>query len=474
MRYGTHLKVLAAAVVASVILVGSSYAQDNPVAPVQDSDVIKPQAVCAVGTPVRIDVLTPAVEMLGPTIRSQGGITFLKGKEKFTAAGEVEYNTDTGIGIAHDITFTTCCAVRPDWHLTASEATLLPNHRLYVKNVSLYAGRTRLLVLPLMRLRVGGRSATAAIFPRLGYDARDGVSLSQTLRLTDTTHSRTTMDLRFTTQHSIEGNLDSIYGAGGRLINFPGRYLTYGSMRSRALNVPQQTLLECDPEALRPVNAARLQPFGRITLRQRTYDATNLGLVVFRQPEVGASYIGGQLSLTKHKLDPRIELYPQITASWGRFKEIPGLSDYLGRTMVSMQGSVNAAWLGPYTSIQPLGILTYASYQDSQMFQTYGFGLDVAHITPSSYYSARYISRTSTGSTPFLFDNIDINKEIDVAFQTSRGRNVVGVAMNYDAQHGSLFDWELLLGQRRDCLGTYVRWDNRFKRFSFDLVLINL
>lgn len=475
MRYGITPRAFAVVCAFLAILPAQlACAQDNPVAPVMDSDVIKPQPVCATATPQQVRVLVPAYEMLGPTIRSLGSIAVQKGNERITAS-KFEYNTDTEIGIARDITFTTCNALKPDWHLTAEEATLLPNHKLYARKVSLYAGRTRVLALPSMKLRVGGRSATAAIFPRIGYDSRDGVSLAQTLRLTDTTHSRTTLDLKFTTQHSIEGNLGSVYGAGGRLTTFPGRYLTYGSMRSRALNIPQQVALDCDPEALRPTNAARLQPFGRITLRQRTYDAQNLGLVVFRQPELGATYIGGQLSLTKHKLDPRIELYPQVTASWGRFKEIPGLPNYLWRDMITMQGSVNTVWLGPFTSIQPLGIATYANYQDGDTFQTWGYGLDVAHMTPSgSYYSARYISRTSSGSTPFLFDDIDISKEIDLAIQTSMGRNVVGLALNYDAEHGSLFDWEVLYGQRLDCLGTYVRWDNRFKRFSFDMVLINL
>lgn len=326
-----------------------------------------------------------------------------------------------------------------------------------------------------MKFRVGGRSSTASVFPRPGYDSRDGVTLAQALRITDTTHSRTTMDLRFTTKHSIEGELNSVYGAGGRLTNFPGRFLTYGSMRSRALNVPQPSTIACDPQLLRPTNAARLQPFGRFTLRQRTYDANNLGLVVFRQPEVGASYLGSQLSLTKRKLDPRIEIYPQIVASWGRYKEIPGQSTFLSRSQVAMMASINTVWLGPRTTIQPLGIATYANYSDGQFFRTWGFGLDVAHLANNgAYYSARYISRTSSGSTPFQFDNIDINQEVDLAVQTYVGKHVFGLAMNYNATNGTLFDWEVMYGQRSDCLGSYIRWDNRFQRLSLDVGLINL
>ncbi len=442
--------------------------------PRQDIDVIKPQPVCETNGAIPVTIQAPEWEMLGPTIRARGGLRFLRGNQRFTA-DQAEYNVDTQIGTARNILFTTCACQHSDWHVSASEATLLPGHRLHLRHVALYAGNTRLLMLPSLKLRTGGPAATASVFPRPGYNARDGVTLAQTLRLTDTTRSRTSLNLKFTTLHSLEGELASIYGAGGTLSPFPGRFITYGSMRSRALEVPEPPVGWCNPQLLRPPTPARLQPFGAFTLRQRTYNADNLGLVVFRQPELGTTYIAPQLSLTKHRLDPQLELYPQIIASWGRFKEIPGEPDYVDRSQISMLGSVNAVWLGPDTSVQPIGIATYATYGNGDAFRTWGCGIDVAHIAnDGSYYSARYISRTSSGHTPFLFDDIDIAKEVDVAVQTYLGKKVVGLALNYDADNGSLFDWEVMLGQRSDCLGTYVRWDNRFQRFSFDVVLINM
>ncbi len=305
-----YFRTLAICVVLSSFLGTSAlHAYDNPVAPVQDSNVVKPQPVCTTSAPIPLSVSSPVYEMIGPVLRTRGGVFLQKGNERFRAS-QVEYNTDTEIGVANDVFFTTCTAQRPDWHLTASRIVMLPNNRLQARNIALYVGRTRVLMLPSIRLRVGGRSPTSAVFPRPGYDRRDGVTLAQSLRVTDTTHSRTTLDLKFTTLHSIEAVLSSTYGVAGRLTVFPGRYLTYGSMRSRALNVPQPPVGYCDPQLLRPTGAARLQPFGTITLRQRAYDEKNLGLVVFRQPELGAAYVGGQLSTTRHRLDPRIELYP--------------------------------------------------------------------------------------------------------------------------------------------------------------------
>jgi len=473
-NFGSIRAAAICAVLLVVSLAQALLAYDNPVAPVQDSNVVKPQPSCEVVAPAPLCVSAPFYEMVGPVIRTGGGVTFLKGNEHLSASA-VQYNTESSIGVARDVFFTTCTATNPDWHLTASRVILLPSQKLQARNIALYVGRTRVLVLPSMKFRVSGPSATSAIFPRPGYDRRDGVTLAQTLRVTDTTHSRTTLDLKFTTLHSIESILSSTYGVGGRLTVFPGRYLTYGSMRSRALNAPQPQIGNCDPQLLRPVGAARLQPFGTITLRQRAYDARNLGLVVFRQPELGLSYIGDQLSLTKKKLDPRIELYPQITASWGRFKEIPGQSEYEARGQIAVQGSFIPFWMGPRTTIQPVGIATYATYGDGQAFRTLGFGIDMAHLdSDGSFYSARYISRTSNGSTPFLFDNIDIAKEADLAIQKFVGKAVFGIALCYDADFGSLFDWEVMVGRRSDCLGTYLRWDNRFQRFGFDIALINL
>lgn len=451
------------------------HAQDNnPAAPQREFEVLKPQPVCGEPGPERITILTPGYEMIGPVVRSRGSLQFLKGIERISAS-QGEYNTATDTGVLRDVYFTTCTSLKPDYHITAQEATLLPNNRLNARRVAFYLGNTRVLYLPRIKMRVGGRNATSAVFPRIGYDRRDGVTLSQNFRLTDTTHSITHADLKFTTLHAIEGTLDSRYGVGGRLVHLPGRYLTYGSMRYRALEVPQPPAANCDPQLMRPSNFARLQPYGIFTLRQRTYTATNLGLVVYRQPEVGVTYIGPQLSVTRKKLDPRIELYPQVTASWGSYKEVPGLGRFTPRSQIAAQASLNAVWLGPNTSIQPIGTATYANYTNDRTFQTWGAGIDITHIgRDGAFYAARYLSRTSKGSTPFQFDAIDIAKEIDLASMSYRGKLAFGFAITYDAGRGELFDWAVQIGRRSDCLGTYLSWDQRFRRLSVDATLINL
>ncbi len=448
--------------------------EENPLAPTIQTDTIKPQPVCPEPENLPVCFSARTYEMLGPVLRAGGGVLFLKGRMKMTAS-EVEYNIDTEQGRLRDVSFTTCTNTAPDYRITAREATLLPDHKLRVTDVALYVGRARVLRFPWMKLRIGGRNATANIFPRVGYDDRDGFTLSQTFRVADTNRTRANLDLTATASNSIQGALYARYAVGGTLEDRPGRYLTYGSMRARALDFPQPPARECDPQLLRPTNAARLQPFGVFTIRQRTYDARSTSLVLYRQPEVGVTYVGEQLSLTSRKLDPRIELYPQVTVSAGRYKEIPGHEEYLSRYQIAAKAGLNVVWLGPTTTVQPIGTITHARYGDGQVFRTWGAGIDASHIFPnSSFVSARYISRTSSGTSPFIFDAIDLRKEIDVQTMMYFGKYVGGLALTFDADRGTLFDWAIVAGRRSDCLASYARWDNRYRRFSVDLALINL
>lgn len=458
-----------------ILLCGSGlWAEENPVAPSLDDEVAKPQAVCTPAATAPVSISASSFEFQGSTIYARGGMRILRGGQQFLA-DEAQYDLDTETGDLRNVYLTTCTCKRPDYHITAGSLMIRPNDKLVARNVSVYLGRTKLLTLPRMMLRLRGQSSTSSIFPRVGNDSKDGITLRHALRVIDTNQARSTLDLKLTQKHSIQASLNARYGIGGRLVDFPGRYITYGTRRARELSVPQPLADDYDPQLLRPTNAARVQPFGLFTMRQRAYDANDPGLVVYRQPELGVSYLGSQLSFTKEKLDPRLELYPQITATWGMYKETPGQETSLSRTQIVMQGAVNAFWLGPRTTIQPLGIVSYADYPDGRSFRTSGWGIDAAHLARNdAYFSARYINRNSSGKTPFQFDNIDIKRELDVTAQTYLHRHVFGVALNYDVSDMSLFDWEVLYGQRTDCLGMYIRWNNRFRHLSFDIGLINL
>lgn len=437
-------------------------------------NVVRPQTPCPTNENVPVSIQAPKIESIGSTVRASGGVLFRRGKRRLTAS-EVEYDVNAFTGRMRDATYTTCFGLHPDYRLTAREVTLLPHNRLRARNASLYIGNLKVLTLPKILLRTGGRSASSAIFPRPGFDKRDGFTLSQDLRVVDEESWRANADLRLTTLHGIQGEVNTFYGFNGDLGELPGRYLSYDSLRNRATTLPREMVEGCTVEDLRNTTAAKLRAFGRVSLRQRTYDIRNEGLVVYRQPEVGLTYLGSQINLTRTRLDPRLEIYPEVTTTWGRYKETPGLGQFTGRGSVNVSAAVNLLPLGPSTTVQPLFSHTYSSYGAGDHYQATAWGLDASHIWPNGgFASARYIQRNQFGVSPFIFDTVDIFREFQIAGQAPITKKyIAGLVMNYSFDTGSLYEWEAIAGWHSDCLATWVRWNQRFQRLSFDVTLIN-
>ncbi|NLN76384.1 MAG: hypothetical protein GX139_08740 [Armatimonadetes bacterium] len=449
-------------------------AQDVPVAQASEHETGQPSTECARQDPDSINISASAFELNGSKIFAEGQLRIQRGGQRLFA-DEAEYDMEANTGNASNVFITTCSCEKPHYHISAKNIKLLPNQKLIARGLSVHLGKTRIISLPRMVLRLNNRTGPASLFPRLSNDSQEGLTLRHSLRLVDTPRTQTTLDLKLTENLSIQPGLDARYGMRGQLVNFPGRYLSNDLTISRAIDVTEPLAKDSAPKRMRSLIASRLQAFARHAIRQRTYDISDPNLLLYRQPELGIVYQGSQLSAVKQTLDPRLELYPQIFTTWGVYKENQGQVKSLNRTRLVMQGAVNTVRMGPRTAIQPLGIATISSYSNGDSYRTYGWGIDAAHLThKGAFYSARYVSRTSSGATPFKFDDIDIKRELDLTVRTYHGKHVYGLSLNYDIASGTLFDWEVLYGQRTDCLGTYLRWNNRFKHLSFDIGLINL
>ena len=277
-------------------------------------------------------------------------------------------------------------------------------------------------------------------------------------------------------KRGFEGQFDDTWGVDGQLLGLPGRYVSYESMRSSALTMPRVfPSVSCTPEELMPKGEAHLRQFATFSLRQRTYDIRNTGLLVYRQPELGARYVGNQFSLGHSELDPRLELYPEMTVSWGRFKEDPGTVGLTDRTNFNVALPVNCLPLGRWTSIQPIFNYSMSNYQGGDAYKTSAFGIDAGKLFPNgSLASIRYIKRNQSGTSPFIFDTVDIFSELQTAFQVRFGRHVAGFILGYDGDEGKAYDWQLLYGYHTDCIATWVTYDSRLARLAFDAALINM
>lgn len=453
----------------------SAYAPAFAQETVGEPDVVRPQPVCSSDQPVKISVDANEWGLQGTRIWATGNVLFQSGSTRLWASmADYDYNARTGI--MHDVKFTTCTATKPDFYLCADEVTLLPNNKLRARNASLFLGNIRVLKLPSMKFRMGGASAPTNVFPTPGFDKEDGFTLSQALRVIDNDQFHAVADIRLTTNSGVQGQLTGEYGIDGTLDRFPGRFLTYESLRSDVLDLPKQPVGgPCAPEKLIPPDAARLRGFGTFSLKQRTYDIKNDNLIIYRQPELGVRYIGRQLNFTKTKLDPRLDIYPEIITTWGHYKEDPSPAGYIDRGQVVATAGLNIIPLGPSTTIQPVISHTWSDYSNGDYYQQSAYAIDASHLFPnSSYASIRYINRSQAGITPFQFDDVDIFHEYQGAFQANFGKHTVGLVLSYDIDNDEFYDWEAMYGWRSDCLASWIRWSNRIQRLSFHVTLINI
>jgi len=451
---------------------------------------IAASTLVALGSASRCDVYSPprtpvethpviveaaSIQSRGSLILAAGGVSFLSNKHRVWAS-EVAYDTRTMNATMKDVVFTTCDKPRPDYRFVARKLSLLSHNRIHAQGASLFVGQFKVFTLPSVKLAIGGKGVSTDTFPRPSFDKDDGFGIAQKLALVDADRLQVNADVRLTIKRGLEGEVDNTWGIDGNLTGLPGRFLTYDSLRSSALTMPRSFGSEPEQLArLSTLGVARFRQFGRFSLKQRTYDIRNTGLVVYRQPQLGLTYTADALNLTRCELDPRLRIYPQIETSWGRFRETPGAAGLTGRTNVGIVVGANVLPLGRRTALQPVFACSTSSYAGGMSYNTSAYAVDAGHVFPDgSIASLRYIKRNQSGASPFMFDTVQIFREVQGAFQVRIGPGVLGFVAGFDADTGKTYDWEILLGHHTDCIATWFTWHSRLQRFMVDAALINL
>jgi len=434
-------------------------------------------AVCppAPDEPSPVVVEAGSIQSRGPLVSAAGGVSLLSRKYRIRAS-ELLFDTRSMNGKMSDVVFTTCDKAQPDYRFVARELSLLPHNRIHARGASVFLGKFKVFTLPSVKLAIGRKGVSTDTFPRPGFDKDDGFGISQKLGLIDTERLQVNADVRVTAKRGLEGEVDNTWGIDGDLIGLPGRFLTYESLRSSVLTMPRYFGSETEQTPQTSLlGVARLRQYGRFSLKQRTYDIRNTGLLVYRQPEIGLTYTARSLNLTRKCLDPRLEMYPTINVSWGQFRETPGSTALTNRAAVGVVAGGSLFSLGPRSAIQPLIAYSAAAYQGGMSYRTSAYAIDASHIfSDGSIASLRYIKRNEWGTSPFLFDTINMTSEFQGAFQLRLRSQIIGFVAGFDADTGKTYDWELLYGYHTDCLAAWITWDNLLKRFMFDAALINL
>ena len=113
-------------------------------------------------------------------------------------------------------------------------------------------------------------------------------------------------------------------------------------------------------------------------------------------------------------------------------------------------------------------------YYSGPDYHKYLYALDYRHaIGDDSLLVARYVNQTNGGSTPFLFDNIDVRESMLVNYIKTAGRNIYGFGVNYDFDANEFYDWQVLYGRKSDCHAWAIVWQNRDKRIGINLTPLN-
>jgi hypothetical protein len=420
-------------------------------------------------------IQAPVIEQSGTIIRATGGLRFLQANKRIEAS-EGFYDTQTATGELRDAGFTTCEAANPDYRFLARELRFLPNSRVRVRNASFYLGRTKVLTLPVFLFRTGRGVVTRNVFPKPSFDKDDGFGLAQDFKLADSDRFHASADLQVTTKRGLMGSIWTEYGLDGTLGGLPGRFMSYDSLRSSALTMPQIPAgrMPC-LEDVRPTGVARLRQFGRFSLKQRTYDIRNTGLVVYRQPELGLTYVLPHINLTGTELDPRLQLYPQVAVSWGLFRESPGNAVLQSRLRLDIAAGLHAFPMGRYAAVQPMVLYGVSAYGNDDTYRMWGYAVEASRLWPNgATVTARYIKRHESGESPFLFDTVDMFREYQGAFQVPIGRYILGFVAGFNRDVERVYDWEVLCGYRTDCLAGWITFHSLTQRFHVEVAIINL
>ncbi len=412
----------------------------------------------------------PLIEANDTVFTAQGGVRFTSG-EKRARAQKIAYNTATSTGQMLNARFTTCNEENPHYYLSARSIVLGAGNWVSTRGASLTLFGVKVITLPMLSFRVGNRQGGSTL-PTPGYDSRDGITLGHSFVLMDSPRSTAVAGIKLTAKHGYQLEMTAQHGLDGLLSRPPGRLLRYDSLQNEVRDVSAKDgPLSC----LADLHSSRLTAFGSLSLRSRATDLHNTSLVYYKRPEVGLYYVPRHVNLCGAGMDPRLQLLPEIVASWGRYAEIPNPFGTVGRTGASVSLPVRAFKMSPDSAVQPILTYSWAEYSTGSTYRVFGWGLDYSKIfRDGSFATLRYTQKNDSGFTPFEFDDLDYSKVLEIGAQLRRGRHTYGFVGSMDASRGTLEDWEAIYGYRLDCLAGVVSWNGRYKQFRFGVDLLGL
>jgi len=383
---------------------------------------------------------------------------------------------------AQDGDFTTVPpGVKPDYHIHAQTITLdRATHRGTLRNATLYLFGTRLLTVPRLSFHTGGGGGASrrhVVIPVLGVSARYGtyVAFGSGLRLGPLAAQ---YRLLLPTRQSVEAGLTS------QQTLYAPRPLAAPSVAPRGpvtllerirdfATAPRGPLPPGDPLLFHdflpepnPIRLFDVPSRGGLGLAEElSVHVSAQGrrrddLYVSRLPEVT---LHGQLPLSRPPPPPaygdagafraalrHLVFYAEAQETVGDYREQLSSDPYsirARRTQTRVGFSTFPVLVAANTVVQPRLALSLNRYSGTKSAYRYSqFGVTVNHyFSDLTALGVQFLGSSTRGDSPFNFDVLDTDREMDVRLQLGNRHLVAAGRVRYDLTRSNVIDYQVAL-----------------------------
>jgi hypothetical protein len=390
------------------------------------------------------------------------------------------FTIDGAVLTATNALVTTCPPGRfPLYRIVARRVIIdQMHHRVRFEGASVYAEHIKVIeVRELSRsytTSMQGGATTDPLRQRVGYDSYDGFYLALI-----TAVEEQGLPIQLRTVISEYGFRGSGITTHVTLLSSPARPL---AVKATATSVFRTLRLIAQPDGL-PVpqddplkfhNFVTTSPFDAIgaqpltgplvtasadaILDQRFTGRRVANLLVTREPEltlVGAVPLGNSRPGLPTLVDPvglrealaHPDFVARVVNQYGFYHELPS---HESASRISIFTSVESRpiLIGHNTLFHPMIDATENHYGDHDYDYRYAqCDMAVEHVfSTTTALGAEYIRSYQSGTSPFVFDSLDLPDELDLTAQVGNKRYVLGGRVQYDLDHGQVYDLQVTAG----------------------------
>ncbi|MCC6445574.1 MAG: LPS-assembly protein LptD [Armatimonadetes bacterium] len=316
---------------------------------------------------------------------------------------------------------TSCSLPSPHYRITARSITVDREKRVRARHIAFYLGKTRLFVWPALAMSFD-RKGSGGVSPKVAYSRLAGPSAGLAWSLPESPRTKGEAYLGLSARRGPVGQ---------------GRFERKGKFPLR-LNVS----LREEP----PYTQAR-------------------DVLLDRLPEVEVGFPEARLAKGFLTLTPAV--------SAGYYRERPSLSR---TTRLQAQ----AALLGPQLGgsafrTRPELQAIAARYGSGDRYSVVGLGWQSDYLLRGEpAFGLGYFKRAASGTTPFLFDRIDLAEELQTRLALGGAPNRLNLLVQYDLRHGGVYNVEFALNWRYHCLEPRLTWKTRQRAVGLSLVIVGV